>query len=172
MRIWNQIIAKLLPFFQKSGQESGPVSLVLLLKRPSFWSGHELATSIARAFDVPFSAENPEQVIKSMNNKAVLYIKPHLVSIFAASRPYLSQDPREFAKSFSGFHLQEAWANHNGWAAIDYIRGRDDVPAQYGVLSKIAVELANENCSGVFLPREGLLFANDETLPERLGRIS
>ena len=171
MKLWRQITARLFGSRNSPGV-SGPISVVLLLKHPSFWSGQELATAVTRAFDVPFSTENPEQFVTSRNDRAVLYIKPHLVSVFAASRPYLSHDPREFAKSLPEIDLQQAWANHKGWAAIDYLRGGANVGAEYGVLSKIAVELINDNCSGIFIPREGLLFPNNEVLPQRLQGIS
>jgi hypothetical protein len=171
MNIQDYIAAAFRRLFRNGVDESGPVSLVLLLKAPAFWDGNELATAIARAASIFSGDESTEQFVTGGGERAVLYIKPHLMALLTANRPYFGQDPSDYSKSLPSIEQQVAWSSHKAWAAIDYLKGDENLAEEYRVLSSVAGQLLSDNCSGVYVPRERRVFANDEHLQAFLGDI-
>lgn len=138
MKVQDYIAAGFRRLFRKRVDESGPVSLVLLLKTPQFWDGNELATAVARATSILSGDESTEQFVTGGGDKAVLYIKPHMMTLLTANKPYFGQDPHDYSKSLSGIEQQIAWSSHRAWAAIDYLKGGENLAEEYRVLSSVA----------------------------------
>jgi len=67
---------------------------------------------------------------------------------------------------------RRAWIEHAAWAAVDYMNHDVDVDLAYCVLAKLVSEMLDENCTGVYMPRERSMVPNDESLYSELQRIA
>ncbi|MDE1163690.1 MAG: hypothetical protein PW792_17330 [Acidobacteriaceae bacterium] len=70
-----------------------------------------------------------------------------------AEEPYLG-DPAEVAQGFKNKRLEEAWIEHRTWVAFDLMNRGVPKKQAYAVLAKLAVDLMDARCAGIYLPKE------------------
>jgi hypothetical protein len=149
-----------------------PVSMVLLLKEPRFPSLETLREAAAKAFGVSFQATPTARhsvyvqgTIFTMAN-----VGPHTLSFLFYTKPYGEQSP-EFGNSMPLESQRKAWAEHKAWMAIDYARGRVDIDSKYVVLARLCTHLYDDNCVGLYLPRENAFVPGRAGAGRQLAKI-
>ena len=91
---------------------------------------------------------------------------PHALNLIHSNQPYLDREGT--AAGFEEENYQRAWREHTAWLAVDYLNSRSDIELAYCVLAKFVSELLNENCAGVFIPRENKFSLNGKSLYNEL----
>lgn len=156
-RLWNRV---------------GPVSLVLLLRNPIFFDTERLSASI-QYFDAMSSIEGTtDNFVTSSGETAIVYLKPHMISLLNSDKPYFNVDPNEYAKLFPQASQQQGWSEHRAWTSLDYLRGGRDVEMEYRVLAQLAALILDQNCSGLYIPQEKSFVPNDSSLMNALMVLS
>jgi hypothetical protein len=94
--------------------------------------------------------------------------------VIQANSPYL-EDVEAVAKQLPQEEQKRAWLEHKAWASLDHLneqtsksKDRTKRAESYSVLARFALQLGNENCSAVYLPKEQILMPNDGTAEEGL----
>jgi hypothetical protein len=94
---------------------------------------------------------------------------------FPAQRSPYPDDPEEIAKELelAQENLRDAWRQHHAWTSIDCMNMSDDVELEYCVVAKLAAELLDDNCIGIYVPQENSFLANGGSpMPTcRIGRL-
>jgi len=94
-----------------------------------------------------------------------------MLSFLNYKKPY-GDDPQRFGRSMPTASQRQAWAEHTAWTAVDYVKGGADPELEYGVLAKLCAEMLDDNCVGVYVPREESFIPNDGSLRRELQRIA
>ncbi|HTC32149.1 MAG TPA: hypothetical protein VK724_02200 [Bryobacteraceae bacterium] len=92
---------------------------------------------------------------------------PHLLNFFHYPQPYID-NPKENVDWLPQASQREAWIEHTACLGVDYLNRDTDVELIYCVLSKLVAELLDENCTGIYTPRERSLTPNDKSLYQDL----
>ena len=132
----------------------GPVSMVLLLRKPASLHSERLSVAVEHAWGVSQIAEGSDSFVTQSGDKGLVYVKPHLISLLNSSRPYFDVDSNEHAKALSQASQRKAWSEHEAWISLDYLRGGRDIELEYSVLARLAAEMLDKNCCGLYIPRK------------------
>jgi hypothetical protein len=159
--IFSDLVSKVWSRFRK---RQGPVSMVLLLRKPSFLRMDGLSAAVERGWGLSSIDQGPDNFVTQSGNKGLVYVKPHLIGLLTSNRPYLGVDPTEHSKMFFQADQRKAWSEHDAWISLDYVRGGRDFALEYSALARLAAELLDESCSGLYIPRESSLIPNDSFL--------
>jgi hypothetical protein len=149
-----------------------PVSMILLLRDPRFPSLEQLRAAAEVAYGVPFSTDKTarycvfQQVLFTLMNAG-----PHTLSFLYYTKPY-GDNSEDFGRAMPMASQRDAWARHTSWMAIDYVKGALDLDVEYAVLAKFCAAILENNCTGIYLPRERTFIPNDGSLAPELERIS
>jgi len=146
--------------------------MVLLLRKPVPLHSDKLSTAVEHAWGVSSIGEDVDSFITQSGDKGLVYVKPHLISLLNASRPYFNVDPEEHAKALPQASQRKAWGEHQAWISLDYVRGGRDLELEYSVLARLAAEMLDENCSGLYIPRESSFIPNDSFLFRELEQMA
>jgi hypothetical protein len=148
-----------------------PVSMVLLLRKPIFFTNERLSAAVEHAWgSVPTRGDSDHFVTQS-EDKSVVYVKPHMISLLNSNKPYFNVNPDEHAKTLPQASQQKAWRDHRAWISLDYIRSGRDIELEYSTLARLAAEMVDENCSGLYVPRERSFIPNDISLRDALEKM-
>jgi len=79
---------------------SNPVSMVLLLRKPTFLSQEQLSAIVEQAWGALLIERVSDHFVTQSEDKSVVYVKPHMISLMNSSRPYLNVDPSDMQKHF------------------------------------------------------------------------
>ncbi|MGD0737779.1 MAG: hypothetical protein ABR976_21815, partial [Terracidiphilus sp.] len=102
----------------------------------------------------------------------LMQIGPHVLSFMLYRKPYFDEVGPDFAKNLPLPAQQIAWNEHKAWMAINYAKGKADEDTQYAILSKLTIEMLNDNCTGAYVPGEQLFIPNDGSLLTELQQNS
>jgi hypothetical protein len=150
-----------------------PVSLVMLLRQPHCFSEGELRKAAEKAWGVSFEGKTPAHYfVRQSMDAALVHVRPHLISILSSDKPYFDRDPKAYAATLPRPAQQRAWTQHLAWTSIDSTRGGTNKALQYCVVAKLAAEMLDSNCTGVYVPSESSFISNDSSLYEELRRIA
>jgi hypothetical protein len=116
--------------------------------------------------------EESSNFIKASGERALVSAGPHLISLKSCPRPYLSDNPKEYAKNLLRLSQQRAWAEHSAWVSLDYLQGGVKPELEYGVLARLAAEMIDDKCCGIYVPRESSFAPNDGSLYGFLKQIA
>jgi hypothetical protein len=152
--------------------ESDPVSVVVLLRRPISFSDQELLELADQTWGLngPDGRVSPSLVGRTKSGKTgqarLLRVNMLHIAIITAAEPYFANRKTEVNSPRDV--IEAAWNDQSAWMAIDYHRTKFDKPASryttYQVLLLFANKLWDDNCTGLYLPLEGV------TMP-RLGSL-
>jgi hypothetical protein len=139
-------------FRKKQADDDMPCSIVLLLRSP-FAMSEELLKAASKAFGVPYDGSNKMYFVGWNPLLKSVKAGPYLISVLELEEPYLG-DPAEVAQGFKNKRLIDAWIEHRAWVAFDLMNR--DVPKKqaYTVLAKLAANLLDARCAGIYLPKE------------------
>lgn len=154
------------------GDGNLPVSMVLLLREPKFPTLEDLRFAAERAFGTSFhSGEESQYFVKEIVLFNITQAGPHTISFLRFSKPY-GDDSGKFGNSLPSANQRQAWTEHKAWFSLDYVKGGKDLELEYAVLADLCAELLDQNCSGVYMPRELSFIPNDSALRNELKRIA
>lgn len=151
---------------------TAPVSMVLLLRKPIFFSNERLSAAVEQAWGDMLTRGSSDHFVTRSEDKSVVYVKPHMISLLNSNKPYFNVDPNEHAKTLPQTSQQKAWREHRAWISLDYISSGRDIELEYSTLARLAVEMADENCSGLYIPRERSFVPNDLSLRDALEKMA
>ena len=159
-----EIVRRMLPLRWQRVGKADPVSIVILLRAYHSFTKDELQLAAERAWRVAFDgAGSPLHCVAQAGGVILMKAGPHLLSFLHFKRPYL-ENPKENIAWLPRGEQQAAWSEHIDSLAVDYMNPNTDVELAYCVLAKIVAELIDENCSGIYIPRERRLAPNDAEL--------
>lgn len=146
--------------------------MVLLLRRPHFFRDAELRTAAEKAWGVSFSGgKGSMHCVVQVGTTTLMKAGPHALSFFHNSKPY-RDNPKENLSWLPQASQRKAWAEHAAIVGVDYLNRATDAELAYCVLAKLVAEMLDENCSGIYLPRENSLIPHDESLYGELQKIA
>jgi hypothetical protein len=166
-------LRKLLPLaWQRTGRND-PVSMVLLLRKPHFFTAAELRAAGERAWHTFFADQSSSSRHCVVQSKAVTIMKAgwHGLVFWHRDEPYFRLSEKQIIDWLPGEDQRAAWKQHRVWVAVDYMNKKMSVELAYCVIARLVAELLDENCTAVYTPRERSLAPNDSTLYLELVKI-
>ena len=152
--------------------DEGPVSVVLLLRESRVTSLECLRLACTNAFGTSFSEAGSERCFVVQKGFAtIIKAGPHALSFLHYAKPYGEDRTKEFLESMSSISQRKAWAAHAAWEAIDYVKSQGDLDLEYAILARVCTGLVNDNCTGAWLPKHGMMIPNDGSLTPYLLRL-
>jgi len=94
---------------------------------------------------------------------------------FVNSASPFSKDLPGFAASLLSEEGREAVLDHRAWLSLNYMKSKKAIPTiaeQYSLLGKLAAELLDEDCTGVYFMYQGRAAPFAPDLAGRLRNIS
>lgn len=169
----NKALAGIMRWGKSPDKDSDvPVSMVLLLREPRFITPDQLRLAAERAFGVSFAGgKESEHFVLQEALFTLMKAGPHMLSFLNYTKPY-DVGSQKFARSMPKASQRQAWAEHTAWTAVDYVSGGVDPELEYGVLARLCAEMLDDNCVGLYVPREQSFIPNDGSLREGLKRIA
>jgi hypothetical protein len=147
-----------------SQAEIEPLSIVLLLQKSEFPNLKQLGAFAERAFNVPFAIENTTNYCVFQKVLfTLMQIGPHVLSLMFYTKPYFENQP-DFVRDLPLPAQRTACAKHTAWLGVNYAKGPGSKDTQYALLSRLSIEMLDSNCTGAYIPGEGLLIPNDGSL--------
>ncbi|MDP9039738.1 MAG: hypothetical protein M3O02_10770 [Acidobacteriota bacterium] len=142
-------------------------SIVLLLRRPRFFSKKELEEAGEKGFHRPFGEEGSMYFV--VHDPPVTLIKAgtNVINVLHASEPYLN-DVGYVAAQLPQEEQRKAWLQHSAWAALDLWNPDSGKKEAYDALARFALQLGDDDCCGVYLPKEQMMMPNDGTAEQGL----
>jgi hypothetical protein len=147
-----------------------PVSMVLLLRAERFPNLEQLRDAAEKAYGRKFSGDKSsahcvyQQILFTLAR-----VGPHTLSFMFYTKPY-DEEYRALGNSWALPNQRTAWAEHTAWIAVDYAKGELDLEARYALLARFCAELYDDNCVGVYLPREGAFIPGASSVRNMLSR--
>jgi uncharacterized protein YegJ (DUF2314 family) len=167
LRVLGRLFSK-----KQEPNNADPLSIVLLLREFNEFPESILVPAAERAWAADFHSEDSGNYV--VRNEAVGLIKfgdELFLNLLSVPRPYGGAAAREVER-MPDLRRRTAWAEHRAWFSID-----DSDPASLSkdgenhkivLMGRLAAELLNKNCTGVYLPRSNYLMPCDDALRERL----
>jgi hypothetical protein len=146
-----------------------PFSIVFLLKEPRRFTKEELQAAAESAWGKKFDGiEDPMYFVFQQGEFTIVKPGAHIISVLRQPHPYADNQrvgwlPRAEQK--------KAWMDHTAWASLDLVNSQLPRDEAYKLLATLAIHLVSVNCSGIYLPKNSMLFPNDGTLEEGLYRM-
>jgi hypothetical protein len=166
------IFRNLIPMRWQRTSRGEPLSVILLLRKPHFFSAEELRSAAERAWHVSFTGGDTSKYFVTQSGKiTLLKAGPHVINLFHYSGPYV-ENPRENATWLPQESQRQAWNQHLYCVGLDYLNRDADAELGFCVLSKLVAEMLDGNCSAIYIPRQNTLAPNDETLYLELQKIA
>ena len=165
MNLWNRL-AKL--WSSRSDDREFPHSVVLLQRTARFFSKNEVEKAAEAGWGKRFDGQDdPIYFVVQKGEITIIKAGIYVVHLIHANQPYLG-DPQEVAKQLPREEQRIAWRQHNTWASFDLWNEGVQKAEAYAALAKFALNLGDENCAGVYLPKEEIFMPNDGTAEEGL----
>jgi hypothetical protein len=96
---------------------------------------------------------------------------PHLLCLFNFPGPY-NDNSKENVAWLPLAIQRQAWIGHSACIGVDYMNNGVDVELAYCVLSKLVAEMLDDNCTGIYLPRDNRLIPHYESAYLELQKFS
>ena len=96
---------------------------------------------------------------------------PYLLNFYQSQQPYLD-NPKQTIDWLPQVSQRQAWSEHLAFVAVDYMNYDSDVDLGYCVLAKLVAEMLDQNCTGVYMPRDHALTPNDGSLYAQLKKMA
>jgi hypothetical protein len=156
---------------ERNDQEM-PISMVLLLRTTHLFRKDELISAAERAWHRSFSGgDGSMHFVTQSGHVTIVKVGAFILNIANSSGPYLD-NPENTAKSLPQESQRKAWSQHRAWTAIDCWNLDADVELQHCVLAKLAAELLDDNCVGIYIPDQSSFVPNGSFLYGELTRIA
>lgn len=167
-----KILRKFIPMPWQRLSKREPLSMVLRLRKPHYFNVEELRLAAQRAWGISFEGgEGSMHCVVQTEPITLMKAGQHLLTFFQYPKPYVD-NPRENIEWLKQLSQRQAWIEHAACVGVDYMNHDTDVELGYCVISKLVAEMLDENCTGVYVPRESSLIPNDESLYRELQKIA
>jgi hypothetical protein len=155
-------------FTKHKVNEEDLCSIVLLLREWHFFTREELMEAGRLGFGKNFDGvEDPMYFVVQQNFVTMIKAGPHAMHVLHQRQPYLG-DKEAVSKSLLLREQREAWMAHTAWASIDMLNPGISNSEAYPTLALFALQLADQNCSAILLPKHSVLLTNDGEAEEWL----
>jgi hypothetical protein len=163
------LLARLKEWWTPTDPDSDmPDSMVLLLRQPHFFTLEELQQAGERSWSKRFDGtEDPMYFVMQNGRVTIIKAGTLAINLLHSPTPYL-EDVEYVAKQLPRDEQRRAWLAHTAWAALDNLSRTIAKADSYAGLAKFALHLSNENCAGIYLPKEQIMMPNDGTAEEGL----
>jgi hypothetical protein len=151
-----RMLRRLLQKLFAPAEPDSPVSAVLLLRAPAFYLAADVEAAAIRAFGN--APQTEKRFVVQGEWVTVLVVGPHIFNVLSVKRTYDIEEPP----------APTTWAQHHAWCALDHMNKDETLRSRVAALARIAAELADENCVGVYFPHTGILFPNDSDLKSKI----
>ena len=143
--------------------------MILLLRQPHTFSEEEIRAAAERAWGLAFwSTRGSERRILVSDEGAFLRAGRHQLALRSWPHPY-EPNPQDDVDWLSSPSQQKSWSDHKACCWIYYQTARTDLELAECVIAKVAVELLDANCTGVFMPGEFALIPGEIASEELRG---
>jgi len=130
------------------------VSVILLLREAHVFTEEEIRGAAERAWGLSFwSTCGSNRRITVSENTVFLQAGPHLLSFRNQPHPY-EEKPEDHVDWLPSLSQQKAWAEHRACCWINYLTATTDLELAHCVIAKVAAQLLDGNCTGVYFPSE------------------
>jgi hypothetical protein len=144
-------------------EDDMPPSIVLLLREPHFFTKAVLEAAGEKSWRKRFDgSEDPMYFVVQKGSVTMIKAGIYVVQVLHAVEIYLD-DPDFVTKQLPREEQKKAWLEHRTWAALNLWNKNRPLTEAYAVLARLALELGDANCCGVYLPGRNLFFPNDGT---------
>lgn len=155
-------------FTKPKVNEDDLCSIVLLLREWHFFTREELMEAGRLGFGKSFDGvEDPTYFVVQQSFVTMIKAETHMMHVLHQRRPYLN-DKETVAKSLFLREQREAWMAHTAWASIDMLSTEVPNSEAYVTLAQFILQLADQNCSAILLPKHNVLLTNDGEAEEWL----
>jgi hypothetical protein len=146
-----------------------PFSIVLLLRKSLPFTEERLNAAGELAWNHPFNQNDGSMYCALEATPAITLIKSgkYLFHLMQEGGFYLGP-VEEIASQLPRPEQEQAWLQHTAWAALDLMNHDISRKEAYSALARWAVQLADSNCCGIYLPQESQLWPNDGTAAQGL----
>jgi hypothetical protein len=149
-------------------EQEMPYSVVLLLRSYMPLSEHELQLAAEQGWAMSFDGKrDPMYFVTASERHGFVKAGKYVIKLLSISLPYLG-DPDEIAEQLPRQEQRSAWRDHRAWFALDLWNPDIAKADAYEVLARLSIPLLNDQCCGVFLPKEEIFMPNDGTAQEGL----
>ena len=160
--LWNKLT-------RRKQHNTMPFSIVLLLRESLPFDEAHLNAAGELAWNHPFNKNDGSMHCAIQATPAITLIKSdkYLFNLMQENTFYLGP-VEEVAAQLPRPEQQQAWREHTAWAAFDLMNDDISKNEAYAALARWAAQLADSNCSGIYLPRENQFLPNDGTAKQGL----
>jgi hypothetical protein len=168
-----RVIRRFVPMRWQRTRRDEQLSIVLLLRKPHFFTAEQLRIAAERAWGISFreGGESSMHCVVQSGGVTMMKAGPHLLNLFHHPKPYID-NPGGMVDWLPQASQRHAWVDHSAFVGVDYLNYDVDVDLAYAVLSGLVAEMLDENCTGIYAPRESSLGPNDGSLYSDLRRIA
>ncbi len=157
MSLWSWIKSL---FGGRKQPERPLISVVLLLREPRYLNEEILRVAVRNALEVDLSDRGPESTEFIVGGEDMptnfVNLRDRALLVHNFPRPYM-ENAAATAEQVPELRLRRAIADHGGWLSVDWLNGPEDEDP-YRTLGKLAAELLDEDCLGIFLPQFNRLY--------------
>ena len=138
--------------------------MIVLLRQPHTFSEGEIRAAAERAWGLAFwSTRGSDRRILMSDEGAFLQAGPHQLSFRSRAYPYVPSPKHDTNWLFS-LSQNKSWSDHKACCWIYYQTATTDLELAHCVIAKLAVELLDGNCTGVWMPSEFALIPGEIAL--------
>jgi hypothetical protein len=157
--------------WQRPGKHE-TISMVLLLRKPHLFSEKELRLARERAWSTSFAGgDDSKHFVVQSGPVTMMKVGPHLLNFFTYPHPFID-DPETNVEWLPQASQRKAWVEHSGCVGIDYVNQDSDLGLILCVLSRLAAELLDDNCTGVYVPYVSSLTSHVGSIYEDLRAVA
>lgn len=168
---WNRLWRHLKRRF---GKDDSFVSVVAFLNQPRELKESDLREAAERAWHVTFeSGENKQNFVAITGPIQFVKVQGHIFQLLVSANPY-GHRREEFAKTIRDLRLRRIILEHKAWFSVDYMGGGPDgmsAEQKHLASARLAAELLEQDCMGIYLPAKGWIVASRADLAERLRNL-
>jgi hypothetical protein len=152
--VLHRVFRRVVPLRWFRAGEDKPPAMILLLRQPHTFSAEEIQAAAERAWGLAFwSTRGSGRRILVFDEGVVLQAGPHQLSFRSWPHPYIP-NPEEDVDWLVSLSQKKSWSDHKACCWIYYQTAATDLELAQCVIAKVAVELLDANCTGVFMPSE------------------
>jgi hypothetical protein len=147
-------------------EQAIPCSIVLLLQEFHFFTADELRAAGEVGWRKRFDGvEDPMYFVVQKGGVTMIKAGTFVFHVLHSPNPYLA-DVESVANQLPQPEQRKAWQAHTAWVSVDSWNLDLGKREAYAAIARLAMNMADSNCTGVYLPGEEMFMPNDGTADE------